>query len=64
MNSFFKRTKGIRPLFLYLGSEEYEKIQLYDGLFCPKKYRTQIAKNIIFGMEVVKVSRDHFMEVG
>ena len=60
MNSFFKRTKGIKPLFLYLGDEEYERLQLYDGLFCPKR----ITKNIAFGMEIVKVSRDRFMEVG
>lgn len=64
MNAFFKKTKGMKPEFIYLGYKEFKKIELIDGLFCPVNHIGKITKNSIFGMEPVLVNRDTFMEVG
>lgn len=64
MNEFFSKTKGMRPKFLYLGSDEYAALKLSEGIFCPSKHRAQITKNSIFGMTPIKVQQDNFLEVG
>ena len=60
MNQSFKETNGNRPVFLYLGDNELNLLELSEGLFCPVEYK----ETPLFGMEIVAVKRESFMEVG
>ena len=64
MNDYYDKTKE-RPMFLFVGDYQYDKIELSHGLFCPEEHRHEAHReNKLFGMEVVLVNRENFLQLG